>query len=129
MGGHAQGEEALPRESAEVSDGPVGVAQDAARVTAFAAAVEEAPGAVLGQDVAGVSGTLSTRRFPRSCAPGLRARLILSAVITIKEPHPRLGLDRALEHVHDGTRSPIVEEELEAPRDAGAVRGHRRRPP
>ena len=63
LGGPAQGEEALPRESAEVSDGPVGVAQDAARVSTVAAAVEKTPGAVLGQDDAGVNGTLSTRRF------------------------------------------------------------------
>ena len=64
MGGPAQGEEALPRESAEVSDGPVGVAQDAARVATVAAAVEEAPGTVLGQDDAGVSDTPSRRRTP-----------------------------------------------------------------
>ena len=62
MGGPAQGEEALPRESAEISDGPID-GQDAARVAAVAAAVEKTPGAVLGQDDAGVNGTLSTRRF------------------------------------------------------------------
>ena len=55
---------ALPRESAEISDGPVGVAQDAA-VAPVAAAVEEAPRAVLGQDdAAGVSATPSRRRTP-----------------------------------------------------------------
>jgi hypothetical protein len=69
LGGLAQGEEALPRESAEISDGQVGVAQDAARVAAVAAAVEAASGAVLGQDDAGVSGTLSTRRFPMELRP------------------------------------------------------------
>ena len=62
-------QEALPRESAEVSDGPVGVAQDAACVSPFAAAVGKTPGAVLGQDDAGVNGTLSTRRVPPEPRP------------------------------------------------------------
>ena len=52
LGGPAQGEEALPRESAAVADGPVG--QDAARGSPVAAAVEEAPGAVLGYAAAGM---------------------------------------------------------------------------
>ena len=53
LGGPAQGEEALPRESAEISNGPVGVAQDAA-VAPLPAAVEKTPGAVLGHAAAGV---------------------------------------------------------------------------
>ena len=68
--GHIAGREKnLPRGPAEIPGGPID-GQDAARVATVAAAVEEAPRAVLGQDVAGVSGTLSTRRFPRSRAPG-----------------------------------------------------------
>ena len=43
----------MPRESAEISDGPVGVAQDAARGAPLAAA-EKTSGAVLGHAAAGV---------------------------------------------------------------------------
>ena len=61
--GHIAGREKnLPRGPAEIPGGPID-GQDAARVSPFAAAVEEAPGAVLGQDDAGVNGMLSTRRF------------------------------------------------------------------
>ena len=131
MGGRARHiagrEKNLPRGPAEIPGCPID-GQDAARVAPVAAAVEKTPGAVLGQDDAGLSDTPSTRRFPPEPRPR-RARLILSAVITIKEPHPRLGLDRALEHVDDGARASAVEKKLEAPRDAGAVRGYRRRPP
>ena len=72
--GHIAGREKnLPRGPAEIPGGPDG--QDAARVSPFAAAVEKTPGAVLGQDDAGVSDTPSTRRFPRSRARGAPARV------------------------------------------------------
>ena len=63
--GHIAGREKnLPRGPAEIPGGPID-GQDAARVAAFAAAVEKTPGAVLGQDgAAGVSDTPSTRRTP-----------------------------------------------------------------
>ena len=63
--GHIAGREKnLPRGPAEIPGSPID-GQDAARVAAVAAAVEEAPGAVLGQnDAAGVSDTPSTRRTP-----------------------------------------------------------------
>ena len=87
LGGPAEGEEALPRESAEISDGPVG--QDAARVATVAAAVEEAPRAVLGQDDAGVSDTPSTRRFPRSRAQGAPALNVLPNSYNARKTYTR----------------------------------------
>ena len=76
MGGIAQREKALPRVSAAVANGPI-YGQDAARVAAVAAAGEKPPGAVLGQDDAGVSDTLSARSFPRSRAQGAPALNVL----------------------------------------------------
>ena len=67
--GHIAGREKnLPRGPAEIPGGPID-GQDAARVAAFAAAVEKTPGAVLGHAAAGVNGTLSTRRFPLELRP------------------------------------------------------------
>ena len=75
--GHIAGREKnLPRGPAEIPGGPID-RQDAARVAAVAAAGEKPPGAVLGQDDAGVSDTLSTRRFPRSRAQGAPALNVL----------------------------------------------------
>ena len=69
-------EKNLPRGPAEIPAGPI-YGQDAPRVSTLAAAVEKTPGAVLGQDDAGVSDTLSTRRFPRSRAQGAPALNVL----------------------------------------------------
>ena len=67
--GHIAGREKnLSRGPAEIPGGPID-GQDAARVATVATAVEEAPRAVLGQDVAGVSGTPSVRRFPPEQRP------------------------------------------------------------
>ena len=72
--GHIAGREKnLPRGPAEIPGGPI-EGQDAARVAAVAAAVEKTPGAVLGQDVAGVSDTPSTRRFPGAAPKAPRTR-------------------------------------------------------
>ena len=79
--GHIAGREKnLPRGPAEIPGGPI-YAQDAARVSSFAAAVEETPGAVLGQDDAVVSDTPSMRRSFRSRAPSAPARVASESLI------------------------------------------------